>query len=288
MSLLQLRAGELRLALRPDLGAAITGLWWAGLPLLRSSDLPQSLTSARQAGALVLAPYSNRIAAGRFQWDGQLHQLALAPGEPHALHGVAWQRPWTVLAQTPDSLQLELRHRPDADWPFAFTLRQRLSLRQAPANPGLDLALELISDHDHDQPGPAWAGIRSSSAATAPGCAWRCSGAGPAVPTGCRWPPSRSRRWMPMWLRWTWTMCSTAGTARRASTMRNSACACAAMRGAWWSMRRPAGPFHCVEPVSHIHNAVNLGDPLAAGLVRLPPGERLTLDCHLDIHPHPS
>lgn len=287
MSLLQLRAGELRLALRPDLGAAITGLWWAGLPLLRSSDLPQSLTSARQAGALVLAPYSNRIAAGRFQWDGQSHQLALAPGEPHALHGVAWQRPWTVLAQTPDSLQLELRHRPDADWPFAFTLRQRLSLRQAPANPGLDLALELISDHDHDQPaGLGWHPFFE-----------RRDGARLRLAVQRRWACGPDR--LPLApepqspldadvaeLDLDHVFDGWDGQARIDDAQFSLCLRSDARRVVVYAP--PGRPFHCVEPVSHIHNAVNLGDPLAAGLVRLPPGERLTLDCHLDIHPHPS
>ena len=36
-SRVELRAGELRLALRPDLGASIAGLWQGSEPVLRST-----------------------------------------------------------------------------------------------------------------------------------------------------------------------------------------------------------------------------------------------------------
>ena len=41
---LELRAGELCLALRPDLGASIAGLWLGDLPVLRSV-LPQPVSA---------------------------------------------------------------------------------------------------------------------------------------------------------------------------------------------------------------------------------------------------
>ena len=38
----------------------------------------------------------------------------------------------------------------------------------------------------------------------------------------------------------------------------------------------PAGsPHFCVEPVSHVNNAIQADDPLAQGLVALAPGEQL-------------
>ena len=42
----ELTQGGLRLALRPDVGGAIAGLWLDGLPVLRSVE-PATLTSAR-------------------------------------------------------------------------------------------------------------------------------------------------------------------------------------------------------------------------------------------------
>ena len=46
----ELRQGALRLALRPDLGGAIAGLWFDGLPVLRSAE-PATLTSARDSAS---------------------------------------------------------------------------------------------------------------------------------------------------------------------------------------------------------------------------------------------
>ncbi|MBP6898794.1 MAG: aldose 1-epimerase [Burkholderiaceae bacterium] len=284
MSGLQLRAGALRLALRPDLGAAITGLWFDGLPLLRSSDLPQALSSARQAGALVLAPYSNRIAAGRFAWDGQPQQLALAPGEPHALHGLAWQRPWTVTGHSAEAAQLELRHRPDADWPFGFTLRQHLSLRPD----GLDLALQLDSDDARDQPAglgwhPFFERRDGAHLRLAVQRRWSCGpdrlplAPEPHAPLDADIAALDLDHVYDGWDGQAWI--DDAQLSLRLHLRSD------ARRVVVYA---PLGrPFFCVEPVSHIHNALNLDDPLAAGLVRLRPGARLTLDCHLDLHPLP-
>ena len=66
---LELAAGELRLALRPDLGASIAGLWLGTLPVLRSTE-PQELQSSRLSGCYPLAPYSTRLGFRRFRWLG--------------------------------------------------------------------------------------------------------------------------------------------------------------------------------------------------------------------------
>jgi hypothetical protein len=114
----ELRAGALRAAVRPDLGASLAGLWWQGEPLLRSCE-PGLLAGPRQSACFALLPYSNRIGHCRFDWRGQSYRTRPNfDDHPHSLHGVGWQRAWTVTAHTPDRLQLGLRHEPDADWPF--------------------------------------------------------------------------------------------------------------------------------------------------------------------------
>ena len=65
----ELRAGDLRLALRPDLGGSIAGLWLGDLPVLRSGE-PAALASSRLSGCYPLAPYSNRLGYRRFRWLG--------------------------------------------------------------------------------------------------------------------------------------------------------------------------------------------------------------------------
>jgi aldose 1-epimerase len=51
----ELRAGDLRLALRPDLGGSIAGLWLGDTPVLRSCE-PTALKAPRQSGCFPLAP----------------------------------------------------------------------------------------------------------------------------------------------------------------------------------------------------------------------------------------
>ncbi|MFZ9656822.1 MAG: aldose 1-epimerase, partial [Limnohabitans sp.] len=61
MTALELHSGNLRCALRPDLGGCLAGLWLGDEPVLRSTA-PQALKSARESGCFPLVPFSNRIA----------------------------------------------------------------------------------------------------------------------------------------------------------------------------------------------------------------------------------
>ena len=125
---LELRAGDLRLALRPDLGASIAGLWLGDTAVLRSTE-GAALETSRLSGCFPLAPYANRLGYRRFRWQGQDHTTAPNfDDNPHSLHGVAWQRPWTVVASSATEAEFAYRHVPDAHWPYAFELKQRYVL----------------------------------------------------------------------------------------------------------------------------------------------------------------
>ena len=65
----ELHVGALRLALRPDLGGAVAGLWHRETPILRSSE-PGRLEGPRQSAMFPLLPYSNRLGYRRFRWRG--------------------------------------------------------------------------------------------------------------------------------------------------------------------------------------------------------------------------
>ena len=89
---LELRAGGLRLALRPDLGAAVAGLWLGDVEVLRSTETA-ALTASRLSGCYPLVPYSGRLGYRRFRWHGQDHTTQPNfDDNPHSLHGVAWLR----------------------------------------------------------------------------------------------------------------------------------------------------------------------------------------------------
>ncbi len=150
--MIELQAGRLRCELVPDLGGCIAGLWLDDLPVLRSTPAAQ-LSNSRLSGCYPLVPFSNRIGQARLVWQGTQHPLVRNNGdEPHAIHGVGWQRPWTVLEADADSAMLAYEHRPDASWPFAFDCSQTFRLR-----PGR-LETVLAMTNQSGQPAPAGLG----------------------------------------------------------------------------------------------------------------------------------
>src|SRR4051812_14410085 len=93
---LRLSAGSLACTVEPSLGACLRSLRWRDALVLRPT--PDDLPTARLAGSYPLVPCSNRIGDARLDWQGRTWPLTPnnAP-EPHAIHGIGWQLPWTVL-----------------------------------------------------------------------------------------------------------------------------------------------------------------------------------------------
>ena len=150
-STLQLQCGPLRCDIRPDLGACVAGLWWGDVPVLRSTAGP-SLSSARLAGSYPLVPFSNRVAQAQLVWAGTSHPLVQNnAAEPHAIHGVGWQRPWQVLDASDQFALLSYQHKADAAWPFAFETSQAFRLGEG----GLEVTLSMTNQSS----GPAPAGL---------------------------------------------------------------------------------------------------------------------------------
>jgi aldose 1-epimerase len=127
---LTLTRGAARCDILPQLGGSIGAWSVGGQEMLRTAR--ESAVAARDpyaSAGFPLVPYSNRIGQGSFEWHGSLMTLARNfPPEPHAIHGVGFERPWAVQTHSSDSVVLSLRHRPDAGWPWAFEARQRLTL----------------------------------------------------------------------------------------------------------------------------------------------------------------
>jgi aldose 1-epimerase len=154
--MLRLQAGELVCDIEPMLGGCIAGLWHAGTPVLRSTEASQ-LSTARQSGCYPLVPFSNRLGQAKLQWQGTLYPLVRNNGdEPHAIHGVGWQRPWEVLdGDEPNGrfALLSYAHHGDDSWPFAFDSSQ--SFRLAPD--ALELTLSVTNQSQHPAPaGLGW------------------------------------------------------------------------------------------------------------------------------------
>ena len=147
MARLAIAAGAMRLEVQPALGGAVTGGWHGRQALLRTA--PAVLTHPFDAACFVMVPYANRIADGRVSHGGMEAQLApKLAGEPHPLHGIGLIRPWSVTAHTPTCLDLSLNHTADAVWPWSFTCRQRLSVDPD----GATMSVELRNDDDRPMP----------------------------------------------------------------------------------------------------------------------------------------
>ncbi|WP_448187830.1 aldose 1-epimerase [Azospirillum sp. sgz301742] len=126
-------AGTLTLDVAPQVGGSIAR--FSSLRDGRRIDwlrpaTPEALAARDPLGmaSFPLIPYCNRIRDGRFSFDGVDVQLpANYAASRHAIHGDAWQRPWTVLEHGPAMLTLDLEHAPGA-WPFAYAARQTFEL----------------------------------------------------------------------------------------------------------------------------------------------------------------
>ena len=150
---LELRHAALHMSLRPDLGGCIEGLWFHNIPVLRSSA-PGTMTNVRRSASYPLVPYSNRLAQAQLLWRGTSHPLVKNfAGEPHAIHGVGWQKPWQVLQAGSSLAMLSLEHVPDASWPFAFDASQVFRL----TDHTLEINLSITNQSSGDAPvGLGW------------------------------------------------------------------------------------------------------------------------------------
>jgi aldose 1-epimerase len=153
--MLTLASGESSLVVAPEHGAGVVGWMLGSTPILRRG-LPQaSARGDRYAmGCFPLVPYGNRIAQARFVWRGTEYRLKRNFGDqPHSIHGLGWQRAWSLAEVTPGSVALTLDHRPDESWPFAFTAFIRYSL----SGPNLTVAIQMTNRHH--APAPAGIGL---------------------------------------------------------------------------------------------------------------------------------
>jgi aldose 1-epimerase len=157
MDLITLRAGGAGLVLAPEAGGAVVRYWIdrgaaAAWDVLRPWSAPR-VDAVFEAAAFALVPYSNRIRAGRFSFQGRNVALPLnRPPERHSIHGLGWQTAWRPRDVRECEAVLEFRHVASA-WPWAFRASQHFVL--APG--GLSITLALSNESDSAMPaGLGW------------------------------------------------------------------------------------------------------------------------------------
>ena len=76
-----------------------------------------------------LIPWPNRLADGRYRFDGADHQLALTePTKGNAIHGLVRWRPWRAITRERRRVVMGTRLFPRSGYPFALELRLAYAL----------------------------------------------------------------------------------------------------------------------------------------------------------------
>ena len=216
-------------------------------------------------------PYSNRLGYRRFRWKGQ--EYGTQPNfedSPHSVHGVGWLRAWELVSSSAVDVVLRYRHAADAHWPFAFEARQYFTL--TPQSMRVQMVVDNLADI--------------------------------AQPLGLGWHPyfpKRARSRLHIELDGRWDSDATQLPVRKVAQsgidsdvvhLDYDNCfdgwrGAARIRDEKLSLQLSSSldrlviytPQHrdyfCVEPVSHVSNAIHMADPLAHGLQRVEPGESI-------------
>ncbi len=279
MQLLELTCGATQLSLSPWLGGGIAAFTWRGHDVFRpyagDSD-PLALAS------FPMVPFCNRIAHGQLPVGSGTSSIPLLhkDAEPeHALHGLGWVSPWAVTQSSSSSAILTLHH-DGAVWPWSFEAHQEITARAD------GYVHKMAITNLAETPMPAGLGLHPY---------FPRAGARLKVDIGGLWengadrlPSShRSLSSQPEWL--TGPSVDNCYTGRRDAieiawpthrlTMHPSA------NLPFTHVYCPAGEdFFCVEPVSHIPDAVNSSlSHDETGLKMLQPGESMEIECRFTL-----
>jgi aldose 1-epimerase len=112
-----------------EVGAGVREYAVAGRPVLDPYPLEAICDGAHGAP---LIPWPNRLADGRYRFDGLDHRLALSEPERHnAIHGLMRWRPWTALEREPSRVLMAARLFALPGYPFTLDLRIDYELSDA-------------------------------------------------------------------------------------------------------------------------------------------------------------
>jgi aldose 1-epimerase len=131
-----LAAGGATVQIYPDHGGRVGQISADGTPLLRGAENARPGWS--DWGAYVLLPWSNRIPAGTFTFEGRTLHVPVNWPDGTALHGlVAWRR-WDVVSVSADAAELTVDVHEDA---YTVRGRQATSLTAS----ALELLVEVTN-----------------------------------------------------------------------------------------------------------------------------------------------
>ncbi|MFC3127130.1 aldose epimerase [Pseudoroseomonas globiformis] len=268
---MRIGAGSWQAEILPERGAAVARLDFAGNAVL--VPLPDGADpTATRAGAFWMLPWTNRLDGGRFPWNGE-HCFPLnKPEEGNAIHGLGRDRPWQVVEQ--GMAEVVLVQELTAP-PFRYAARLRLRAAQDA------FLFELTMRNEDDKPCPMGFGwhpwfVRQPGASLRFGATTRLTqgarnlpgeGVAESGPDGAAEPMIGADSHYAGWnsqarLAWPGIVLEMTASGDWARNLH---------------LHLPdAAPAICLEPVSHVPDAINRPDLAPLGAMRvLAPGEAL-------------
>jgi aldose 1-epimerase len=150
--LLVLQNQQTRLTLDPARGGVIRELKWRDWDILRPTP-DGAGGDPFDTACFPMVPYVNRVANGRFDFDGHAVQLERNwSKDPHPIHGDGWRAPWKVTATTRSSATLRFEGGGNR-WPWRYGSEQSFQLEPD----GLSVALSV--ENLGSTPMPAMLGL---------------------------------------------------------------------------------------------------------------------------------
>lgn len=272
--------GTCRLTIVPKVGGGLLKFEAFGRQVLRTGKGPAP--GPTDLASFTMLPYCNRIA------DGQLaHRAALKPNlpkEPHPIHGEGWLSSWAVESEKVDAATLSLVYTPSGGrWPWAFSALQDYRLE------GHRFHHTLSVTNRSDAPMPAGLGFhpyfsyrRGDLLKASVRGFWESNDT--SLPQSHRliddelfWPRGRIDEDANL------DHCFTGWDGHLQITRRDITIQVKTSGNLpFLHVYAPAGEtFVCLEPVSHVPNALNMMD--APPMTQLPPGETLSASLTYDV-----
>ena len=123
---LTIESDRVRAEVAADDGGRLAQLTIDGTPLLIGhDDLPtEGVATGIGWGSFPMVPWAGRIRHGRFEFDGVEYRLPIN-FDDHAIHGVGFELPWSIVEHGDHHLELRLELPSDDRWPFGGEVRQR-------------------------------------------------------------------------------------------------------------------------------------------------------------------
>jgi aldose 1-epimerase len=238
-----------------------------------------------------LVPFANRVENGRFSFGGRTIRLEPnVPGYPHALHGQGWQAEWQVVDAGATACAIAFEHAASARWPWDYSAKQTFAI----AANALVVTLELRNKARTRMPAglgfhPFFPHADSARLTAAAARLWRgdaaefprCMARVPGALDFTHGRPIRDVRGLDRcysdWRR-------RADIDWPGATYRVAITADEPLAHLMLYVPRERG-FFCVEPVSHVVNALNFpsGDPNA--MLVLEPAQELSASMTLTAEP---